>query len=821
MSALRKFLREVLGVDKSQEQKNPGPSGTAKGGDANQELAESDEQAAAAAQAGAAVALQALDDGAAPTPPDQAQTGAVQARPAGATSDDLLVGKNIQLEFVGRIVIVNRTGVILRNGGGDSVEPGTRFQTRPAKSIPPRQSNVFTVIGTSNAAGRVTWVPDGIQGAIWEIEYKVFPPGLLSPKLSTSVILNDNNRFTAEVDASNSIRSELRFILRDQGPPPPPQSFVSHVIINNDTDVVLNRSSFKPTAGVVETEPPQTIQARQQIEFQVRSEGALTDPNLQLVAGALQLTPTGQQAGEIWSLTFSANSIVDPTADSNIQSARFIADKAEIKAKNFKFNLRNQGTPPPPGPQSFVTHVFVKNATNVVLNHGPDSFNGGVFEAKPPDKIAPGDRVEFAVRSTDNGQGREVVSGSVVWRPDGAVAGEEWQIKFAESPRGQNATASQNIPSKQFTADDPKLSDGEFGVFEFLLRGNAQPPSANQFTSQVVVQNKTDVTLNLKPDPNLAAGTFTIQPPKSIAAGGKGPFAIKSETDPSDGIDKIAAAVIWVPDAPEQGEQWIISMNGTSQPKVSTAQQDLTSTRFTADQPVVNTDDFLFVINAEAEPEFKPPVEEKQPTLRLNDKSVDGWVEYLQERLNVRLKRKPNLKVDGTYGPITQKAVFDYQQQEHLQHDGTVGNETWASLRLAAPEQPGTDGREPHTFVDQGVKARWTSEGPGTFSTSADRLVLEVVSVGADTNLEGQKVSLFVTPPGGTRKGFFAKVSQPIRKTQTGQGDVHQVVVENLKKRFPSTPDQDITAYVIEGFFDAALGGDFFTSTKNSIQVVP
>jgi hypothetical protein len=98
----------------------------------------------------------------------------------------------------------------------------------------------------------------------------------------------------------------------------------------------------------------------------------------------------------------------------------------------------------------------------------------------------------------------------------------------------------------------------------------------------------------------------------------------------------------------------------------------------------------------------------------------------------------------------------------------------------------------------------------------------EVVLVGTDTPLEDQKVSVFVTAPGQRRKGIFAKIGPPIRTAQTGQGNVHLVVLEGCKKRFPSLPkDRDISGYVLEAFFDQALGGDFFTSTKKPIRVVP
>src|SRR5262245_40397871 len=47
----------------------------------------------------------------------------------------------------------------------------------------------------------------------------------------------------------------------------------------------------------------------------------------------------------------------------------------------------------------------------------------------------------------------------------------------------------------------------------------------------------------------------------------------------------------------------------------------------------------------EAGAEYDAPVEEKQPTLRYGDDTVDGWVEYLQDLLNRRLKPNPNLPI--------------------------------------------------------------------------------------------------------------------------------------------------------------------------------
>jgi peptidoglycan hydrolase-like protein with peptidoglycan-binding domain len=221
------------------------------------------------------------------------------------------------------------------------------------------------------------------------------------------------------------------------------------------------------------------------------------------------------------------------------------------------------------------------------------------------------------------------------------------------------------------------------------------------------------------------------------------------------------------------------------------------------------------------EPEYKPPTEEKQPTLRQGDKSKDGWVEYLQQRLNRWVQPSPNLKEDGDFGPVTHKAVLAFQQQFGIQVDGVVGNQTWAALRRAPSEKPGTDGRQPHTFVDKGVKARWITEGRNAiYNTGSDTMTLKAVSVGTDTKLEGQKVNVFVTAPGGKRKGITPKLGPPTHKTDTGEGDEHEVVIPNFTKTFPSTPPgAAVTSYVVEAYFDGPLGGDYWTSATTQILV--
>ena len=61
-----------------------------------------------------------------------------------------------------------------------------------------------------------------------------------------------------------------------------------------------------------------------------------------------------------------------------------------------------------------------------------------------------------------------------------------------------------------------------------------------------------------------------------------------------------------------------------------------------------------------------------RPTLRMGAQGND--VEDLQEALGLR--------VDGDFGPVTKKAVMDFQNKKKLTADGIVGANTWRALGL-------------------------------------------------------------------------------------------------------------------------------------------
>jgi hypothetical protein len=104
-----------------------------------------------------------------------------------------------------------------------------------------------------------------------------------------------------------------------------------------------------------------------------------------------------------------------------------------------------------------------------------------------------------------------------------------------------------------------------------------------------------------------------------------------------------------------------------------------------------------------------------EPTLRLGDHEQDGWVKYAQQLLQPYADYK--LVEDGIFGNATYHAVRKFQHYMGLQVDGTIGNQTWASLRADDPAAVGTDGLKPHTHLDQGPHLVWEIDG-GTHGSS-------------------------------------------------------------------------------------------------------
>ncbi len=105
-----------------------------------------------------------------------------------------------------------------------------------------------------------------------------------------------------------------------------------------------------------------------------------------------------------------------------------------------------------------------------------------------------------------------------------------------------------------------------------------------------------------------------------------------------------------------------------------------------------------------------------EPTLRRGDQSVDGWVEYLQEQLINYHNWMPELPDEswvptGVFDDQTEHYVRVFQRGVGVQVDGVVGDETWNVLHgYADTVDPQTDGREPHTYVEQSPRLEWEND---------------------------------------------------------------------------------------------------------------
>ena len=146
----------------------------------------------------------------------------------------------------------------------------------------------------------------------------------------------------------------------------------------------------------------------------------------------------------------------------------------------------------------------------------------------------------------------------------------------------------------------------------------------------------------------------------------------------------------------------------------------------------------------------------ENPTLRRGDEGADGWVEYLQTLLRVKgMEGQPQI---GVFDDVTENWVRQYQQMHHLEPiDGIVGDETWASLRLEPEAKPaGTDGRDPHTFTEHGIKLRFTTEG--SYYPDDDWLWCRAFSVGDTPPASGSiEAVVMIRHPDGSSQAVRAE----------------------------------------------------------------
>ena len=108
---------------------------------------------------------------------------------------------------------------------------------------------------------------------------------------------------------------------------------------------------------------------------------------------------------------------------------------------------------------------------------------------------------------------------------------------------------------------------------------------------------------------------------------------------------------------------------------------------------------------------------------------VVRWAQYLLVRITLSYEQ-----IDGIFGPVTNGAVEQFQQDNNLTVDGIVGPATWAALGGDQPEPPtleeGSSG--PVVSALQTV----LNEGRGDFSPDSNPLLLVDGDFGPKTAAE-------------------------------------------------------------------------------------
>jgi peptidoglycan hydrolase-like protein with peptidoglycan-binding domain len=206
------------------------------------------------------------------------------------------------------------------------------------------------------------------------------------------------------------------------------------------------------------------------------------------------------------------------------------------------------------------------------------------------------------------------------------------------------------------------------------------------------------------------------------------------------------------------------------------------------------------------EPREAPPPEADEPTLRHGDESVDGWVEYLQQLLVLWGHPAPQ---HGSFDDETYRQVRAFQERHHAMVDGIVGNQTWALLRQEDPRPPSTDGREPHTFVEQGPEARWGFEDEtAQYDPAQDLLILGAYNVGSVAIGTGAfEATADLTPVAG---GSTVQLHLTCFSADGSPIEVHEPFafgIQGLRQHL--APGE----YTIHAWMPAELGGDDVNSS--------
>ncbi len=105
---------------------------------------------------------------------------------------------------------------------------------------------------------------------------------------------------------------------------------------------------------------------------------------------------------------------------------------------------------------------------------------------------------------------------------------------------------------------------------------------------------------------------------------------------------------------------------------------------------------------------------------------VVSWAQYLLVRRTLS-----DDQIDGIFGPVTKKAVEEFQQSENLTVDGIVGPVTWGALGGDSPEPPTLSEGSAGDVVKKLQTA--LNEGRGDFAPSSNPVLAVDGTYGPET----------------------------------------------------------------------------------------
>lgn len=213
--------------------------------------------------------------------------------------------------------------------------------------------------------------------------------------------------------------------------------------------------------------------------------------------------------------------------------------------------------------------------------------------------------------------------------------------------------------------------------------------------------------------------------------------------------------------------------------------------------------------------------ETQEPTLRLGDDSVDGWVEYAKTLLlETAVMHDADLDhEDGRFDELTEWVVERFQTDRGLRVDGVIGNQTWAALRGEEPQAVGTDGEAPGTYVEAGIEARWAQEDSAAYDPREDELRLVAFNTGSDPlNADNFRVEIAIET-GGRRIDVhdfrFTRASDD--GPTADAGELIWIVVDDMLALTGASEPEDLADLSVRARMSDELGGDIMETQVGTI----